>query len=166
MKCHLKRQPCKRDEMRTKRLDGQHGLVGDDMKSLVRKWKRTGCMLQMDGWSNRRNKPHLNVMASSPIGTVFWKSVCMEGKDKESAAYFKLLDGVIGVLMERVCSKAGKMVEAKYPGIFNAGCTAHALDLALEDMYKRLGWLRDVIDKGNQVGKFVTNINKVLAMFN
>ncbi|GBG65896.1 hypothetical protein CBR_g54187 [Chara braunii] len=160
--------------MRTKRLDGQRKIVGDEMKSLVRRWERTGCMLQMDGWSDRRNKPHLNVMVSSPIGTVFWKSVCMEGKDKDSVAYFKLLEGVIeevgprsivGVVMDnaRVCAKAGKMVEAKYPGIFSVGCTAHALDLALEDMYKRLDWMKEVVDKGNRVGKFVTNIDKVAA---
>ncbi|GBG64344.1 hypothetical protein CBR_g41545 [Chara braunii] len=93
--CHPSWWSCKRDEMRTKRLDGQRKLVGDDMMSLVRKWERTGCMLQMDGWSDRRNKPHLNVMVSSPVGTVFWKSVCMEGKEKDSAAYFKLLEGVI-----------------------------------------------------------------------
>ncbi|GBG92738.1 hypothetical protein CBR_g56900 [Chara braunii] len=84
----------------------------------------------MDGWSDRRNKPHLNVMVSSPVGTVFWKSVCMEGKEKDLTTYFKLLEGVIeeigpqsivGVVMDnaRVCSKAGKMVEAKYPGIFS-----------------------------------------------
>ncbi|GBG63552.1 hypothetical protein CBR_g38619 [Chara braunii] len=171
-KSHPSWWPCKRDEMRTKRLDGQHKIVGDEMKSLVRR-----CMLQMDGWSDRRNKPHLNVMVSSPIGTVFWKSVCMEGKDKDSAAYFKLLEGVIeevgprsvvGVMMDnaRVCAKAGKMVEAKYPGIFSVGCTTHALDLALEDMYTRLDWMKEVVDKGNQVGKFVTNIDKVCAMFN
>ncbi|GBG64577.1 hypothetical protein CBR_g45635 [Chara braunii] len=163
--------------MRTKRLDGQCKLVGDDMMSLVRKWERTGCMLQMDGWSDRRNKTHLNVMVSSPVGTVFWKSVCMEGKEKNSTAYFKLLEGVIeeigpqsivGVVMDnaRVCSKVGKMVEAKYLGIFSIGCTPHALDLALEDMYKRMDWMKKVVDKGNRVGKFVTNIDKVCAMFN
>ncbi|GBG88695.1 hypothetical protein CBR_g48224 [Chara braunii] len=146
-KCHPSWWPCKRDEMRTKRLDGQRKLVGDDMMSLVRKWERTGCMLQMDGGSNRRNKPHLNVMVSSSVGTVFWKSVCLEGKEKDSAAYFKLLEGII-------------------EEIGSVGCTAHALDLALEDMYKQMDWMKEVVDKGNRVGKLVTNINKVRAMFN
>ncbi|GBG86804.1 hypothetical protein CBR_g42087 [Chara braunii] len=89
-KCHPSWWPCKRDEMRTKRLDGQF----------------------------------------------------------------------------RVCAKAGKMVEAKYPGIFCVGCTAHALDLALEDMYKCMDWMKAVVDKGNQVGKFFTNVDKVRAMYN
>ncbi|GBG88224.1 hypothetical protein CBR_g46791 [Chara braunii] len=87
-------------------------------------------------------------------------------------AYFKLLDGliqeigagsIVGVVMDnaRVCTKAGKMVEAKHPGIFSVGCTTHALDLALEDMYKCMDWLKAVVDKGNQVGKFFTNVDKV-----
>ncbi|GBG66941.1 hypothetical protein CBR_g74628 [Chara braunii] len=175
--CHPSWMPCKRDEMRTRRLDGQYKLVGQDTGSLVKRWERTGCMLQMDGWSNRRNKPHLNVMVSSPVGTVFWKSVCMEGREKDSKAYFKLLDEVIqeigagsivGVVMDnaRVCATAGKMVEAKYPGIFSVGCTAHALDLALEDMYKCMDWLKAVVDKGNQVGKFFTNVDKIREMYN
>ncbi|GBG71245.1 hypothetical protein CBR_g8548 [Chara braunii] len=116
-------------------------------------------------------------MVFSPVGTVFWKSVCMEGREKDSKAYFNLLDGVIqeigagsivSVVMDnaRVCAKAGKMVEAKYPGIFSVGCTAHALDLALEDMYKCMDWMKAIVDKGNQVGKFFTNVDKVRAMYN
>ncbi|GBG87440.1 hypothetical protein CBR_g45498 [Chara braunii] len=130
----------------------------------------------MDGWSDRRNKPHLNVMVSSPVGKVFWKSVCMEGKEKDAEAYFRVLDGVIkeigadiviGVVMDnaRVCVKAGKMVEAAYPNIFHVGCTAHALDLALEDMYKHMPWMAEVVDAGNKVCKFFTNVDKARAMF-
>ncbi|GBG90663.1 hypothetical protein CBR_g51011 [Chara braunii] len=58
------------------------------------------------------------------------------------------------------------MVEAKYPGIFSVGCAARALDLALEDMYKCMDWLKVVVDKGNQVGKFFTNVDKDRAMYN
>ncbi|GBG81536.1 hypothetical protein CBR_g32525 [Chara braunii] len=86
----------------------------------------------------------------------------------------KRLDGqfsagsIVDVVMDnaRVCAKAGKMVEAKYPGIFSVGCTAHALDLALEDMYKCMDWMKAVVDKGNQVGKFFTKVDKVRAMYN
>ncbi|GBG73239.1 hypothetical protein CBR_g12957 [Chara braunii] len=113
--CHPSWRACKRDEMRTKRLDGQYKLVGEDT------------------WS-------LEIGAGS----------------------------IVGVVMDnaRVCAKAGKIVEAKYPGIYIVGCTAHALDLALEDMYKCMDWLKEVVDKGNQVGKFFTNIDKVRAMYN
>ncbi|GBG63453.1 hypothetical protein CBR_g38073 [Chara braunii] len=175
-KAHPSWLPYHRDDARTRRLDSAFGRTRADVTAMTTKWQVTGCMLQMDGWSDRRNRPHLNVMVSSPIGTVFWKSVCMEGKDKDSAAYFKILDGVIkeigsntvvGVVMDnaRVCVKAGKMVEAAYPQIFRVGCTTHALDLALEDMYKQLGWLAVVVDADNVVGKFFTNVDKARALF-
>ncbi|GBG73860.1 hypothetical protein CBR_g17571 [Chara braunii] len=175
-KAHPSWLPYHRDNARTRRLDATFGRTRADVTAMTTKWQVTGCMLQMDGWSDRRNRPHLNVMVSSPIGTVFWKSVCMEGKDKDSAAYFKILHGlikeigsnaVVGVVMDnaRVCVKAGKMVEAAYPQIFCVGCTAHALDLALEDMYKQLGWLAVVVDAGNVVGEFFTNVDKARALF-
>ncbi|GBG75349.1 hypothetical protein CBR_g19982 [Chara braunii] len=175
-KAHPPWLPYHRDDARTRRLDNACERTRADVTAMTTKWQVTGCMLQMDVWSDRRNRPHLNVMVSSPIGTVFWKSVCMEGKDKDSAAYFKILDGVIkeiesnavvGVVMDnaRVCVKAGKMVEAAYPQIFRVGCTTHPLDLALEDMYKHLGWLAVVVDADNVVGKFFTNVDKARAMF-
>ncbi|GBG89144.1 hypothetical protein CBR_g48851 [Chara braunii] len=168
--------PYKRDEVRTKRLDGHYRRTKVDVHAMVKKWHRTGCMLQMDGWSDRRNRPYINVMVSSGIGTVFWKTTCMEGKEKDAATYFRISDGVIkeigeeavvGVVMDnaRVCVKAGKMVEAAYPRIFRMGCTAHALDLALEDMYKELEWLRNVVDTGLKVGKFFHNVDKARALF-
>ncbi|GBG90666.1 hypothetical protein CBR_g51014 [Chara braunii] len=65
----------------------------------------------------------------------------------------------------RVCVKAGKMVEQKYPWIFRVDCTAHALDLALEDMNKSLEWFRTTVKRGNQLGKFIMNHDKVRALF-
>ncbi|GBG76973.1 hypothetical protein CBR_g23304 [Chara braunii] len=130
----------------------------------------------MDGWSNRRGRPHINVMVSSPVGTVFWRSVCVEGKEKDSKAYSNILDAaiqdigpksVVGVIMDnaRVCVKAGKLVEKKYPWIFRVGCTAHALDLALKDFDKRIGWFSRTVKKANELGKFIMNHDKVRAFF-
>ncbi|GBG88486.1 hypothetical protein CBR_g47956 [Chara braunii] len=95
----------------------------------------------------------------------------MEGEDKDVEAYFCVLDGVVreigadavvGVVRDkaRVCVKAGKMVEAAYSNIFRVGCTAHVLDLALEDGYKDTTWMAEVVDAGNKVGKFFTNVDK------
>ncbi|GBG74075.1 hypothetical protein CBR_g17786 [Chara braunii] len=168
--------PCRRDKQRTKRLDAEYARLGAEVRAMIVKWKKTGCMLQMDGWSDRLNKPHLNVMVSSPAGTVLWKSVYMEGNEKDSATYFRVLDDVIkeigadavvGVVMDnaRVCMKAGKMVESAYPTIFNVGCTTHALDLMLEDMYKEMPWMAQVVDDGNKVGHFFSNVDKASALF-
>ncbi|GBG79516.1 hypothetical protein CBR_g29663 [Chara braunii] len=61
--------------------------------------------------------------------------------------------------------KAGKMVEAAYPTIFSVGCTAHALDLALEDIYKEMPWMEQVVDACNKVGRFFSNVDKARTLF-
>ncbi|GBG61849.1 hypothetical protein CBR_g23803 [Chara braunii] len=141
-KAHSAWMPCRRDEQRTKRLDADYAWVGAES---VRSFG-SQC-----AWRARRR---------TPVGTVFWKS--LDGVIKEIGA-----DTVVGVVMDnaRVCVKAGKMVEAAYPNIFRVGCTAHALDLALEDMYKHMPWMAEVVDAGNKVGKFFTNVDKARAMF-
>ncbi|GBG89040.1 hypothetical protein CBR_g48648 [Chara braunii] len=147
-KAHPSWMPYKRDEARTKRLDGHYGRTKVDVHAMVKKWHGSGCMLQMDGWSDRRNRPYINVMVSSPIGTI--------GEE-----------AVVGVVMDnaRVCVKAGKMVEAAYPRIFRVGCTAYALDLALKNMYKELEWLCNVVDTGLKEGKFFHKADKARALF-
>ncbi|GBG88628.1 hypothetical protein CBR_g48159 [Chara braunii] len=65
----------------------------------------------------------------------------------------------------RVCVKAGKMVEVVYPWIFLVGCTAHALDLALEDMCKRIRWPKRVVENGSKLEKFFTNVDKVRVVY-
>ncbi|GBG63768.1 hypothetical protein CBR_g39312 [Chara braunii] len=165
-----------REAARNGRLDGQNKRCIEDVRMIAKKWERTGCMVQMDGWSDRRGRPHINVMVSSPIGTVFWRSICVEGKEKDSTAYYNILDAaiqdigpksVIGVIMDnaRVCVKAGKLVEKKYPWIFRVGCTAHSLDLALEDFDKRIGWFSRTVKRANELGKFIMNHDKVRAFF-
>ncbi|GBG79796.1 hypothetical protein CBR_g30058 [Chara braunii] len=165
-----------REAARNGRLDGQNKRCIEDVRMIAKKWERTRCMVQMDGWSDRRGRPHINIMVSSPVGNVFWRSVCVEGKEKDSIAYYNILDAaiqdigpkcVVGVIMNnaRVCVKVGKLVEKKYPWIFRVGCTAHALDLALEDFDKCIGWFSRTVKRANELGKFIMNHDKVRAFF-
>ncbi|GBG80771.1 hypothetical protein CBR_g31325 [Chara braunii] len=164
-----------REAARNGRLDGENKRCIEDVRMIAKKWERTGCMVQMDGWSNRRGTPHINVMVSSPVRTVFWRSVCVEGKE-ETIAYYNILDAaiqdngpksVVGVIMDnaRVCVKPRKLVEKKYPWIFRVGCTAHALDLAVEDFDKCIGWFSRAVKRANKLGKFIMHHDKVCAFF-
>ncbi|GBG63056.1 hypothetical protein CBR_g36541 [Chara braunii] len=56
-------------------------------------------------------------------------------------------------------------VESAYPTIFRVGYTALALDLALEDMYKEMPSMAQVVDAGNKVGRFFSNVDKARALF-
>src|ERR1044072_4960266 len=38
-------------------------------------WKRVGCTIMTDGWIDRRRRTIINFLVSSPMGTVFLKSI-------------------------------------------------------------------------------------------
>lgn len=64
----------------------------------------------------------------------------------------------------RNCVKAGKILMERYPNITWTGCTAHGLDLLLEDIGK-LPWVKDVVTKGKELVKFFTLHHLPLALF-
>ncbi|GBG68304.1 hypothetical protein CBR_g2850 [Chara braunii] len=167
--------PAKYDVQRTKRLDVSEARVAEGVARQHKRWARTGCMLQLDGWTDRKGRPHLNVMVSFPTGVVFWKSHCMSGKEKGSEAYFNILSQsikevgekvVVGVIMDNaaVCARAGRLVEDTFPTIFHVPCAAHCLDLMLHDI-GRTDWVKEVVGKGNDVVKFFMNHQRERDIF-
>ncbi|GBG88130.1 hypothetical protein CBR_g46619 [Chara braunii] len=68
--------PVKYDTQRTKRLDMSRARVEEGVLRQQRSWARTGCMLQLDGWTDIRGIPHLNVMVSFPTGVLFCHVPC------------------------------------------------------------------------------------------
>jgi len=54
------------------------------------------------------------------------------------------------------CTAARNLLSEAYPGIVFSPCTAHCIDLLLEDIGK-FHWVSYVIDKGHRVIKFITN---------
>jgi len=65
---------------------------------------------------------------------------------------------VVQVVMNSAasCVAAGKLLTGKYPNVVNSPCSAHCLDLLLEDIGK-LHWVGAVIDQWKEVVKFITN---------
>ncbi|GBG61558.1 hypothetical protein CBR_g22355 [Chara braunii] len=124
----------------------------------------------MDGWSDRRQRPHVNIMVSYLASVVFWKSECLVRREKGAAAYHAILSkaikeigekSVVGVIMDNapVCGTAGRMVEAEFKGVFSVPCTAHSIDLILHDIGK-IAWVDAVMKKVVAVTKFFTNHQK------
>ncbi|GBG88145.1 hypothetical protein CBR_g46633 [Chara braunii] len=98
------------EETRTTGVSIQRGRVGVEVERLqAREWPTTGCMVQMDGWTDRRQRPHVNIMVSYPAGVVFWKLECLVRREKGAAAYNAILSkaireigekSVVGVIMD------------------------------------------------------------------
>ncbi|GBG84875.1 hypothetical protein CBR_g39337 [Chara braunii] len=159
------------ESARTKRVEVTRGRVVMRVEELRQEWPTIGCMLQLDGWTDRRQRPHINVMVSFPKGSIFWRSVCMSRRNKGASAYYAILkraieeigaEAVVGVVMDNaaICAAAGRMVEADHPHIFSVPCTAHSLDLIFES-FAKITWVGEVIKRASEVAKFFTNLSRV-----
>ncbi|GBG76424.1 hypothetical protein CBR_g22172 [Chara braunii] len=142
-------QYAKFDEMRTKRVAVTRKRVSERMEQLRKEWSISGCMLQLDGWTDRRGRPFIN------------------RREKGAKAYFDILskaireigeEAVVGVVMDNAatCADAGRMVEAEFKHIFSVSCTAHNVDLMLEQ-FGKIGWVDVILKKSAEVVKFVMN---------
>ncbi|GBG65335.1 hypothetical protein CBR_g50698 [Chara braunii] len=159
------------ESARTKRVEVTRARVAKRVEELRQEWPTTGCMMQLDGWTDCRQRPHINVMVSFPKGSIFWRSVCMSGRNKGASTYYGILrraieeigaEAVVGVIMDNVavCAAVGRMVEADHPHIFSVPCTAHSLNLIFES-FAKITWVGEVIKRASEVAKFFTNLSRV-----
>lgn len=123
----------------------------------------TGISIVSDGWEDGQRRPLLNIVEVSPRGAMFVKAVDTSGETKD-AGYIaeRLIEAindagselVVQVVTDSasVCKSAGELVEKAFPHVTWAPCTAHVLDLFLEDVGK-IPSITDVIDEGREVVK-------------
>ncbi|WOK98033.1 hypothetical protein Cni_G06742 [Canna indica] len=108
-------------------------------------WKKTGCTLMSDGWTDGKNRCLINFLVNSPRGTMFIKSIDASGSIKDAEKMFELLDSMVDEIGEKnvaqvVTDSASALVVArkklmeKRKGLFWTPCSAHCLDLVLEDI--------------------------------
>ena len=156
-------------------LDEEVKVVEDKLSCIKEKWKIYGCTIVSDGWSDTRNRPIINVLASSMFGLVFLRSVDTSEECKTGEYIFDILKAtileigptnVVQVCMDNAsnCVAARHMIEKEWPMIFFTRCTCHCLDLLFEDIGK-CAWVNDALRLGLKVTTFITRKQYVLAMF-
>jgi len=135
----------------------------------------TGATVVSDGWTSVQNRPIINYLAVTPDGAMFVDGTDTSGEVKDAqfiADEIKLRIESIGKenVVQVVTDSAGNCVAARnilsvtYPGIVFSPCTAHCLDLLLEDIGK-LPWAASTIETGHKIVKFITNHQGALAKF-
>jgi hypothetical protein len=125
-----------------------------------------GIVIASDGWSDRCRRPLLNFIATSPAGSRFVSALDTSG-DTKTAAYMATAIGrvveelgverVVAVVTDNAANvkAAGEELMNKYPRLCWLPCTAHVLDLLLEDICK-LGWVQSAIAKCRELVVFIT----------
>src|SRR5436190_4887368 len=60
-----------------------------------KEWKKTGCTLMSDGWTDGKSRSITNFLVNNPSGTVFLKSVDTSSIAKSEKKLWELLDSMI-----------------------------------------------------------------------
>ncbi|XP_041995799.1 uncharacterized protein LOC121745919 [Salvia splendens] len=116
------------------------------MKNKKNEWKLYRCTVMSNGWTDRRQRTIINFLVNSPSGSVFIKSVDACSFVKIGEKLFELLDSVMEEIGEENVVQVvtdngsnyvavGKMME-KRKHLYWTSCTAHCIDLMLEDIDK------------------------------
>ena len=137
-------------------LDTAYEDTAASVQPIVDRAKKYGATLTSDGWSDVQRRPITNFMLVTRESALFMKSIDstdrMAEGGKKNAAYLadqinsviKEVGGelIVQVIMDGANRACWHIINAAFPHIICAWCTAHVMDLLLEDigkMYFTLG---------------------------
>ncbi|XP_042460891.1 uncharacterized protein LOC122044803 [Zingiber officinale] len=137
-------------------------------------WKKYGCTIMSDSWTDGKNRSLINFLVNSPAGTFFLKSIDASDSIKNGELIFKYLNDVVDEVGEENviqivtdnasnCIKAGKKIMETRHRIWWTPCAAHCIDLMLEDIAK-LKIFSDTIEHAKMVVKFLYGHGTILSL--
>ena len=138
-------------------------------------WKKCGCTLMCDGWTDRKGRSLTNFLVNSPSGTIFLKSIDTSNVVKDAKQMFELLDFVVEEIGEDNVAQVvtdgasnfvaiGQMLEEKRTKLFWSPCAAHCLDLILEDI-GQLPVFYNTIANAKKITTFIYRHTWVLNLY-
>nr|XP_045083750.1 uncharacterized protein LOC109738638 [Aegilops tauschii subsp. strangulata] len=136
-------------------------------------WKKYGCTLMSDGWSDKRGRHLINFLVNSPEGTFFLESVdassvCHDGDMIADLLEKRILDvgkeNVVQVVTDNGANykKAGHLLMERMPTLYWTPCACHCLDLMLEDIGK-LKAFKKPIAGARRVTTFIYRHGRLLS---
>ncbi|SPT19444.1 unnamed protein product [Triticum aestivum] len=137
-------------------------------------WKKYGCTLMSDGWSDKRGRHLINFLVNSPEGTFFLESVdassvCHDGDMIANLLEKRILvvgkENVVQVITDNGANykKAGHLLMERMPTLYWSPCACHCLDLMLEDIGK-LKAFKKPIAGARRVTTFIYRHGRLLSL--
>lgn len=169
-------EPPAYNALRTSLLNARKKHVHDEVQKGTKYSMETyGATISTDGWDNVVHRPLMNVMLCCPAGDIFLGSVDTTGNKKTreyiSGELRRYIDQVGPHLITQVCTdNAANMlgamddIVATYPHMTKQGCTAHALDLFLED-WAKVPQFKSLIINARRVCLYIRNHHVPMALF-
>lgn len=163
------------EKLRTSLIDKEKNRLEQQTTPLKRVWVSEGCNIVMDGWTDTRNLPLLNIMVTCSKRPYFLKAFDCSGQQKNAKFLFNQLcddieevgaSHIVQIVTDvaPVCKVAGMLVQKKYKHIFWTPCCVHSLNNALKDIGK-FEWVSALIEKGRKIQMFICNHHQTQAIY-
>ncbi|KAF1883414.1 hypothetical protein Lal_00042171 [Lupinus albus] len=122
-------------------LKAEYNNMREWIKTLRCTWKETGVTIMCDGWTYSINHKHImNFLVYSSKGTSFTNSVDASDVDNN----------------EKSIKAIGQKLMEKRPHLYWSACSAHCLDLCLEDIGKKKS-VQKSLEEAKMVTTFIYN---------
>ena len=132
------------EKARTTLLDKCKRSVEKDLIPIKNTWYTQGVSIVTDGWTNVKNRPLINVIATNNRGAMFMYVEDFSGIEKTGAAIAEFLlkaveeigaSNVLQIVTDSAanCKLAGKEIEKVHKHIFWTPCVVHTLNLIFKD---------------------------------
>ncbi|XLS45017.1 hypothetical protein HN51_001882 [Arachis hypogaea] len=168
-------KPPSYDELRGKLLKKKVESTKLTVEEHKAEWKKSGCTIMTDGWTDKRRRTILNFLVNSPKETVFLKSINASDICKTAEKIFKMIDevveevgeeNVVQVVTDNAANykKAGQILIKKRKDLYWTLCAAHCIDLMLEDFKKKLALHRDTIAKGRRLTTYIYSRTSLISL--
>ncbi|KAK8942544.1 hypothetical protein KSP39_PZI009067 [Platanthera zijinensis] len=155
-------KPPSYNDIRVKYLKQEVDTTLQLLEDYKAEWRKVGCTIMSDGWSDRKRRSICNFLVNSPKGTVFLSSIDTSDISKTSEKVFQMLDEVVEKVGEENVVQvvtdnasnykaAGQMLMEKRKHLYWTPCAAHCIDLILEDFEKKIELHKSTIAKGRKI---------------
>lgn len=139
-------------------------------------WGSFGVTIVLDGWTDTRRRPLINIIATSPKGAMFLKAEDCLGEVKDAQFIASILiksieqigpTKAVQVVTDNapICKVAGLIVESRFDHIFWTPCIVHNLNLILEEIDNKVPWIKELTEQAREIVKFITNHHQSQAIF-
>ncbi|KAM0895676.1 hypothetical protein ACQ4PT_023688 [Festuca glaucescens] len=164
------------EKARTTLLDACKRKVETDLDPVRQTWYFHGVSIVSDGWTNMKNQPLINVMASNSCGSMFLYAEDFSGQEKTGEAIAEFLlqaiedigpANVLQVVTDNAsnCKVAGREIQKVHKHIFWSPCVVHTLNLIFKDFANQFAWMVDTYQTGKVIVKFFRNHQHFQALF-
>ncbi|XP_038690695.1 uncharacterized protein LOC119989295 isoform X2 [Tripterygium wilfordii] len=138
-------------------------------------WRRVGCSIMSDTWTNKKGRSICNFLVNSWKGTIFLESIDTSNFSKTAKKVFEMLENVVEKVGEEnvvqvitdndaAYKAAGSMLMDKRKHLFWTPCATHCIDLILEDFEKKLKVHRVTIQKGRKITTYIYSRTLLMSM--